>query len=113
MVRKTVDILAMRDSKNGREFLTLGRSVFPEGAALPGALLSDEDEQNDAGIPSNIFAALRVMGNKVFGSLEPEYGISEVETVPWKLVSSYRFHVPVTTITDDVSSLKSMFLKSD
>lgn len=79
MVRKTVDILVMRDSKNGREFLTLDRSVFPEGIALPGALLRDEDEQNDAGIPSNIFAALRVTGNKVFGSLELEFGISEAD----------------------------------
>lgn len=79
IVRKTVDILVMRDSQNGREFLTLDRSVFPEGIALPGALLRDEDEQNDAGIPSNIFAALRVTGNKVFGSLEPEFGISEAD----------------------------------
>ncbi|MET0356048.1 MAG: hypothetical protein ABW044_04675 [Cellvibrio sp.] len=77
MVRKTVDILVMRDSQNGREFLTLDRSVFPEGIALPGALLRDEDEQNDAGIPGNIFAALRVTSNKVFGSSEPEFGISE------------------------------------
>ncbi len=79
MVRRTVDILVMRDSRNGREFLTLDRSVFPEGIALPGALIRDEDEQNDAGIPSNIFAALRVTGNKVFGSLELEFGISEAD----------------------------------
>lgn len=79
MVRKTVDVLVIRNSQNGREFLTLDRSVFPEGIALPGTLLRDEDEQNDAGIPSTIFAALRVTGNKVFGSLELEFGVSEAD----------------------------------
>jgi hypothetical protein len=79
MVRKTVDVLVMRDSPSGREFLALDRTVFPEGMALPGGLLRDEDEQNEAGIPNNIFAALRVTGSKVFGSLALEYGISEAD----------------------------------
>lgn len=30
MVRKTVDVLVMRDGPNGREFLTLDRAFFPE-----------------------------------------------------------------------------------
>ncbi|BBB64838.1 hypothetical protein UNDYM_0585 [Undibacterium sp. YM2] len=77
MVRKTVDVLVMRDGQNGREFLALDRTVFPEGIALPGGLLQDEDEQNEIGIPANIFAALRVTGSKVFGSAAPEYGIAE------------------------------------
>ena len=79
MVRKTVDILVSREGKNGKEFLTIDRSVFPEGIALPGALLKDEDEQNDVGIPGNIFAALRATGSKVFGSIDLVFGISEAE----------------------------------
>ena len=77
MVRKTVDVLVMRDGQNGREFLVLDRAVFPEGIALPGGLLQDEDEHNGLGIPVNIFAALRVTGSKVFGAVAPEYGIAE------------------------------------
>ena len=79
MVRKTVDVLAIREGQNGQEFLSLVRTVFPEGLALPGGLLRDEDEHNDAGIPSNIFAALRVTGSKVFAIETPEYGISEID----------------------------------
>jgi len=77
MVRKTVDVLVMRDGENGREFLVLDREFFPEGMSLPGGLLQDEDEQNEIGIPANVFAALRVTGSKVFGFLAPEYGIAE------------------------------------
>lgn len=77
MVRKTVDVLVMRDGQHGREFLTLDRAVFPEGIALPGGLLADEDEQNVSGIPGNIFAALRVSASKVLGTATPEYGIAE------------------------------------
>lgn len=77
MVRKTVDVLVMREGRSGREFLVQDRTIFPEGIALPGGLLQDEDEQNASGIPANIFAALRVTGNKVFASLEPEFGIAE------------------------------------
>ncbi|MCH8619511.1 hypothetical protein [Undibacterium sp. TS12] len=77
MVRKTVDVLVMRDGQHGREFLTLDRAVFPEGIALPGGLLVDEDEQNASGIPGNIFAALRVSASKVLGTATPEYGIAE------------------------------------
>jgi hypothetical protein len=79
MIRKTVDVLVMRDGEHGREFLTLDRTFFPEGMSLPGGLLRDEDEQNEIGIPGNIFAALRVTGSKVFGSVRPEYGIAELE----------------------------------
>lgn len=77
MVRKTVDVLVMREGPHGREFLVLDRTIFPVGMALPGGLLLDEDEQNPGGIPANIFAALRVTGSKVFASPAPEYGIAE------------------------------------
>jgi hypothetical protein len=86
MVRKTVDVLVMRDGQSGREFLTLDRTFFPEGMALPGGLLHDEDEHNDVGIPGNIFAALRVTGSKVFRSATLEYGISEREGRKYYLV---------------------------
>ncbi|MFZ6745296.1 hypothetical protein ACO0LC_18900 [Undibacterium sp. JH2W] len=79
MVRKTVDVLVMRDGQGGREFLTLDRTIFPEGIALPGGLLQDDDEHNGLGIPANIFAALRVTGSKVFGAIAPEYGIAEAD----------------------------------
>lgn len=77
MVRRTVDVLVMRDGQIGREFLTLDRTFFPEGMALPGGLLHDEDEHNESGIPANIFAALRVTASKVFRSVTTDYGISE------------------------------------
>ncbi|MBI3731550.1 MAG: hypothetical protein HY254_24895 [Burkholderiales bacterium] len=77
MVRKTVDVLVMRGGQNGREFLVLDRAFFPEGIALPGGLLQDDDEHNGFGIPANIFAALRITGSKVFGAVAPEYGIAE------------------------------------
>lgn len=77
MVRKTVDVLVMRDGPGGREFLTVDRAFFPFGMALPGGLLHDEDEQNEFGIPGDIFSALRVTGNKVFKATTPAYGIAE------------------------------------
>ncbi|HEX7641524.1 MAG TPA: hypothetical protein VF472_04850 [Burkholderiaceae bacterium] len=77
MIRKTVDVLVMRDGPSGREFLVLERSVFPEGPALPGGLVREDDEQNEFGIPGDIYAALRVTGSKVLGSAVPEFGISE------------------------------------
>jgi len=88
MVRKTVDVLVMRDGQRGREFLTLDRTFFPEGMALPGGLLHDEDDHNEIGIPGNIFAALRVTGNKVFRSATLEYGISERDGRKYYLVRS-------------------------
>lgn len=39
MVRKTVDVLVMREGPSGKEFLVLDRAFFPEGMALPGGLL--------------------------------------------------------------------------
>lgn len=88
MVRKTVDVLVMREGQSGREFLVLDRTIFPEGIALPGGLLQDEDEQNASGIPANIFAALRVTGSKVFASLAPEYGIAEEDGRKYYFVRS-------------------------
>jgi hypothetical protein len=79
MVRKTVDVLVMRDGQRGREFLTIDRNYFPEGMALPGGLLLDDDEHNDIGIPGNIYAALRITGSKVFRSVTLKFGISEWE----------------------------------
>lgn len=77
LVRRTVDVLVMREGPNGREFLILDRAVFPTGMALPGGLLQDEDELNDIGIPGNIFAALRITASKVLQASAIHYGISE------------------------------------
>lgn len=66
IARKTVDVLIMRLGKKGREFLTLDRAFFPQGIVLPGGLLTDEDENNEAEFPLGIFAALRITAEKVF-----------------------------------------------
>jgi hypothetical protein len=77
LVRRTVDVLVMREGPSGKEFLILDRAFFPTGMALPGGLLRDEDELNDAGIPGNIFAALRITASKVLQATAIHYGIAE------------------------------------
>jgi len=77
LVRRTVDVLVMRERPGGKEFLVLDRAFFPTGMALPGGLLQDEDELNDIGIPGNIFAALRITASKVLRAAAIHYGISE------------------------------------
>jgi hypothetical protein len=77
LVRRTVDVLVMREGPSGKEFLILDRAFFPTGMALPGGLLRDEDELNDAGIPGNIFAALRITASKVLRAVAIHYGIAE------------------------------------
>lgn len=88
MIRKTVDVLVVRDGEHGRQILTLDRSTFPLGMALPGGLMRDDDEQNELGIPGNLFAALRVTGSKVLGAGSAEYGIGEVEERKYYFVRS-------------------------
>ncbi|MBC3882888.1 hypothetical protein H8K35_15950 [Undibacterium sp. LX40W] len=88
VVRKTVDILLMRDTPHGREFLTIEREFFPTGLALPGGLLIDEDEHNDAGIPPNIYAALRVTASKIFRATHAQFGIAEEEQRKYYFVRS-------------------------
>ena len=77
LVRRTVDVLVMRERPSGKEFLVLDRAFFPTGMALPGGLLQDEDELNDIGIPGDIFAALRITASKVLRAAAIHYGISE------------------------------------
>lgn len=77
LVRRTVDVLVMREGPSGKEFLILERAFFPTGMALPGGLLRDEDELNDTGIPGNIFAALRITASKVLRATAIHYGIGE------------------------------------
>ncbi|MFJ2986384.1 hypothetical protein ACIPF8_00855 [Collimonas sp. NPDC087041] len=118
MVRKTVDVLVMREGEQGREFLTLDRAFFPEGMSLPGGLLRDEDEQNEIGIPANIFAALRVTGSKVFGSVEPKYGIAESDGRKYYFVRSEagkeaRIHMDRTISHGYRDHLKDIALPSD
>ncbi|AZP10706.1 hypothetical protein [Undibacterium parvum] len=118
MVRKTVDVLVIRDGQSGREFLTLDRTFFPEGIALPGGLLRDDDEQNDFGIPGNIFAALRVTGSKVFGSETPEFGISDADGRKYYFVRSEvgkeaRIHMDRTISHGYRDHLKDIAVPSD
>jgi hypothetical protein len=77
LVRRTVDVLVMREGPSGKEFLILDRTFFPTGMALPGGLLRDEDELNDTGIPGNIFAALRITASKVLRASAIHYGTGE------------------------------------
>jgi len=79
LVRRTVDVLVMREGPSEKEFLILDRTFFPTGTALPGGLLRDEDELNDAGIPGNIFAALRITASKVLRAAAINYGTSECD----------------------------------
>jgi hypothetical protein len=88
MVRKTVDVLVMRDAQFGREFLVLDRAFFPEGMALPGGLIQDDDEHNEIAMPGNIFAALRVAGSKVLRATALRYGISELDGRKYYFVRS-------------------------
>ncbi|HEX8957853.1 MAG TPA: hypothetical protein VF798_16360, partial [Burkholderiaceae bacterium] len=48
----------------------------------------EDDEQNEFGIPGDIYAALRVTGSKVLGSVAPEFGISEWEARKYYFVRS-------------------------
>lgn len=88
LIRKTVDVLVMRDGPGGREFLAVERTEFPEGLALPGGLLRDDDDENAAGMPGSIFAALRVTGSKVLASTRPEYGTGEADGRKYYFVRS-------------------------
>lgn len=78
-VRRTVDVLVTRKGSIGKEFFALERSFFPEGLSLPGGLIRDEDDHNEYDIPGNIFAALRVTGEKIFLATELSYGRAETE----------------------------------
>ncbi len=81
---KTVDLVITRqspDNENETEVLSLERGYYPFGSALPGGIIKDSDESNDLDIPQNVFAALRVAGDKVLGlGDEAQYSIRTNES---------------------------------
>ncbi len=68
---QTVDLVIERENSNKREVLLFEREKFPKGVSLPGGLVDDSDENNELGIDSRTFAALRVAAEKVL-YLQPQ-----------------------------------------
>ncbi|AKH32638.1 hypothetical protein XF24_00281 [candidate division SR1 bacterium Aalborg_AAW-1] len=72
--KKTVDIVLYRENNGQKEIGIIERNWFPVGSALPGGFILDEDESNPLDLPSHIFAALRVGGQKILSEKEVIYG---------------------------------------
>ncbi len=73
---KTVDLVLSRagsESERDKEILCLERTYYPQGLALPGGIIKEEDEDNDLNLPPQVFAALRVAGEKVLGTKNVHY----------------------------------------
>jgi hypothetical protein len=66
---KSVDLCILRQGIED-DILCVKRDFYPLGVALPGGLIRDDDEDNCLGLPSELFAALRVAGEKVLGLVE-------------------------------------------
>jgi len=67
---KTVDLVVTRQdgvSPDDRYVLCAQRSYYPKGSALPGGIVTDADEANTLGLRPDVFAALRVAGEKILG----------------------------------------------
>jgi hypothetical protein len=67
---KTVDLVITKPNsgdKRDKEVLCMERGYYPFGLALPGGIIKDSDEDNSLNLPADVFAALRVAGEKVLG----------------------------------------------
>ena len=67
---KTVDLVITKpesEEEGEKEVLCDQRSYYPLGLALPGGIVKDTDEDNELGLAPDVFAALRVAGEKVLG----------------------------------------------
>ncbi len=68
--QKTVDLVitpvGSEDSQD-KTFLAMQRSYYPFGLALPGGFIKDTDETNNLDVTPELFAALRIAGEKVLG----------------------------------------------
>jgi hypothetical protein len=67
---KTVDLVITKHGSEDaadKEILCMERNYYPLGVALPGGFIKDSDEDNDLGVTPEVFAALRVAGEKVLG----------------------------------------------
>ncbi len=80
---KTVDLVITKpdsDRKREKEVLCLERDYYPFGLSLPGGIIKDTDEDNDLDLRPEVFAALRVAGEKVMGQDENVSYSQEVDT---------------------------------
>ena len=65
---KTIDLVVTKNEPDGgKEVICAERGYYPYGLALPGGIIRDDDEDNEFDLPANVFAALRVAGEKVLG----------------------------------------------
>lgn len=70
---KTVDLVitrAVQTDEYDPEVLCIARKYYPCGSVLPGGLIRDDDGDNPFNLPRQIFAALRVAGEKVLGGTD-------------------------------------------
>lgn len=74
--KPTVDLVISTTWDDWEKYILCNeRTFFPEWNALPGWIINDEDEDNELWLQANIFAALRVAGQKV---------IQEENLIYWK-----------------------------
>jgi hypothetical protein len=65
---KTADLVITKsgsESTKNKDVLCIEREYYPHGLALPGGFIKDSDEDNNLGVQPEVFAALRVAGEKV------------------------------------------------
>ncbi len=70
---RTVDLVVMKpeaQEQKDKEVLCLERHYYPLGFVLPGGFIKDTDEDNELELEPQLFAALRVAGEKVLGLKE-------------------------------------------
>lgn len=72
----TIDLVISKTDENWEKYILCNqRKFFPIWNALPWWIIHDEDEDNQLGLDSHIFASLRVAGEKI---------IQETDLVYWK-----------------------------
>ncbi|MDD2870404.1 MAG: hypothetical protein PHS49_00300 [Candidatus Gracilibacteria bacterium] len=78
--KPTVDLVISKTDENGvKHILCNERKYFPEGNALPGGIIRDDDEDNELGLETHIFAALRIAGEKIIQDKDLIYGKAQGE----------------------------------
>lgn len=77
---KTVDLVITQGESTGekdKKVLCVDREYYPFGLALPGGIITESDEDNPFNLPAEVFAALRVAGEKVLKvGDKAQYGLS-------------------------------------
>lgn len=80
---KTVDLVVTKATtakERDKEVLCIERAYYPFGLALPGGIIKDTDEDNPFNLPSEVFAALRVAGEKVLGLTDKAQYFNDVDS---------------------------------